>query len=53
MRCITDQEKGYVIQLSGACYKTDEPVLDMLREKHPEDRAISDRSSDAYPFRPP
>ena len=50
---VTDSEKGGLIYPRYACTKTGEPVLDVLRAKHPEACAPSASSINAYPSRPP
>ena len=50
---ITDREKGGVFHPGESCTNTVEPVLEMLWEKHPEDRAPFVRSLDDYSHRSP
>ena len=56
--CITGCEKGGVLQPRNTCKNTGEPVLVLIRDKHPEDHvpsahifdACSGRPSDLLPF---
>ena len=53
VRWIAEREKGVVMQPGGALSNTGVPVLDVLRSKHPESRALSAISLEAYPGQPP
>ena len=53
VRWIAERDKGIVMQPGGALSKTGGPVLDVLWSKHPESRALSAISLEAYPGQPP
>ena len=53
VRCITNREKGVVLQPGYACNNMAEPVLDVLWYKHAEARATLALIIGAYSVHPP
>ena len=53
VRCITEREKGGVLQPEGQCTKMGDCVLEVLHAKHPDARPPSAACLDAYPGKPP
>ncbi len=48
VRHITDREKGGIYGLRDTCTKTDRPVLEIMREKHPDPTTLVEVDFNAY-----
>ena len=52
VRSVTECGRGCLYQPGDKCTKTGRPVLDILREKHPEARIPAEKDFDVYPNTP-
>jgi hypothetical protein len=49
VRMVTDRDPGGLFKPDDKCSKTGRPVIDVLREKHPEARVPSEEDFDVHP----